>query len=169
MIIGNGTIAKVLKDRDDRLYFASGVSNSKETRSTEYAREIALLLEQDHSKHIVYFSTLSIFYSDNRYALHKRMMEVLIKTYFKKYTIMRLGNPTWGTNINHLIPFFRYRIENEIEFEIQDVYRYPLELEEFLHWIEKIPEWSCEMNITGKIMKAKDIVRTYGHTKLHTK
>jgi hypothetical protein len=45
MIIGNGLIAKSLKNIDskDHLYFASGVSNSLETRSSEFEREFSLL------------------------------------------------------------------------------------------------------------------------------
>jgi hypothetical protein len=36
MIIGNGNIAKVLKDRDDLIFFASGVSNSSCEDQNEY-------------------------------------------------------------------------------------------------------------------------------------
>jgi len=35
MIIGNGDIGKALKDRDDVVFFASGVSNSQETDEKE--------------------------------------------------------------------------------------------------------------------------------------
>ena len=47
MIIGNGNIARALKDidRDDLLFFASGVSNSQEDRESEYKREMELLLD----------------------------------------------------------------------------------------------------------------------------
>ena len=156
-IIGNGTIAKVLTDREDRLYFASGVANSQETRESEYQREKDLLLAQDKHQHVVYFSSLSVFYKESRYTQHKREMERLIKQHFPKYTIVRLGNPVWGYNPNHLIPFFK----TQKDYPIFDVYRYPLELEEFLHWIEFIPSWNCEMSITGRLMKAKDIVKEY--------
>ena len=40
MIVGNGNIAKVLKDRDDLVFFASGVSNSSCTDEKEYEREL---------------------------------------------------------------------------------------------------------------------------------
>ena len=163
MIIGNGTIASVLKDRDGFIFFASGVSNSKETREEEFRREESLLMQQDKTKHLVYFSTLSVFYAKNRYAEHKRMMEKTIMAYFDKYTIMRLGNPVWGKNTNHLIPFFKDKIEKGEKIDVQDVYRYPLELDEFLHWMDLIPDWSCEFNITGQLMKVKDIIKKYGH------
>src|SRR3990167_1749987 len=97
-IVGNGDIARALEGTDkDVLFFASGVSNSQETNEAEYQREKDLLLQQDRSRRLVYFGSLSIFYNDNRYAQHKREMEELIMQEFPKYTIVRLGNITWGT------------------------------------------------------------------------
>ena len=162
-IIGHGDIAQVLTgvDRPDRIYFCSGVSNSAETRESEYQREKDLLWEQDISKHLVYFSSLSIFYSDTRYVQHKRYMEKLVKSSFDHYTIVRMGNIAWGSNPNTLINFISNKIRTREPFDIQDVYRYVLEKDEFLYWIDLIPDWSCEMNIVGKRMKVKDIVREY--------
>ena len=164
MITGNGTVAKALVDREGFIFFASGVSNSGETRESEYKREESLLMQQDKDKHLVYFSTLSIFYAKNRYAEHKRMMEKTIMAYFDKYTIVRLGNLSWGNNTNHLVPFLKDKIKKGEEIDVQDVYRYPLELEEFQHWMSMIPDWSCEMNITGQMMKVEDIIKKYGNT-----
>lgn len=161
MIIGYGDISSVLKDREDRIYFASGVSNSSEVRESEYYREAELLLGQDKSKYLVYFGSLSIFYSDCRYARHKRMMENLVRKNFEHYTIIRMGNITWGENPNTLINFIRNKIRNREPFEIQDVYRYVADKEEFLHWIDLIPDFSCELNIVGRRMKVKDIVKEY--------
>ena len=47
MIIGNGLIAKSLQEIDSEnvLFFASGVSNSLETRDSEFEREYFLLKE----------------------------------------------------------------------------------------------------------------------------
>lgn len=161
MIIGRGDIASVLVDRDDRLFFASGVSNSKETRESEYQREIDLLMSQDTEKHIVYFSSLSVFYNPNRYAQHKKHMEQLIKDNFKHYTIIRLGNITWGVNPNTLINFFRGQVERGEKLDIQDTYRYVVDKDEFLYWIDMIPDWNCEMNITGQRLTIKEIVNKY--------
>lgn len=158
MIIGNGDIASVLKDREDILYFASGVSNSQETRQSEYQREIDLLLKQDKSKHIVYFGSLAIFYSDTRYVRHKRLMEELVKEHFKTYTIFRIGNIAWGKNPHTIINFFKNRIKNGEELEIRDEFRYVVNKEEFLYWIDLIPAWSCEINVPGWRMKVSKIV-----------
>jgi hypothetical protein len=161
MIVGNGDIASVLPDRKDLLFFASGVSNSRETKWCEYKREVDLLRSQDKLMHIVYFSSLAIFYLDSRYTFHKREMEKTIKDNFKHYTIIRIGNITWGTNPHTIINFFRNQVKKGEPLDIRDEYRYVIEKDEFLHWIDLIPEWSCEMNITGQRMKIQEIVDKY--------
>lgn len=157
MIIGDGDIAQVLPDRDDLLFFASGVSNSQELRDSEYQREKDLLLSQDAREHIVYFSSLAIFYSNTKYTRHKLEMERRIKEKFPEYTIIRLGNITWGKNPNTLINY----LKAHPDAEIQDVYRYVTDKEEFLHWINLIPDFNVEMNIPGKRMLVKEIVKEY--------
>lgn len=157
MIIGNGDIANVLPDKEDFIFFASGVSNSKENRESEYKREEQLLMQQDFSKHLVYFSSLCVFYSNSRYAQHKLAMEKIVRTYFVRWTIIRLGNITWGNNPHTLINYLKAHPSAEIE----DVERYIADKDEFLHWINLIPKWSCEMNITGRRMKVEEIVKEY--------
>jgi hypothetical protein len=161
MIIGNGDIASAIQDKEDLLFFVSGVSNSQELRGSEYQREIDLLLSQDKNAHLVYVSSLSIFYSDIRYAKHKRFMEDLIKNNFKTWTILRLGNITWGTNPHTLINYLKKEKREGRELKIMDVYRYITDEEEFSHWVSMIPKWSCEMNIPGRRMKVIDIVKEY--------
>jgi len=163
MIIGHGDIASALSNRKDRLYFASGVSNSSEIRESEYRREINLLLKQNRKLHIVYFSSLAVLYGSNRYVSHKREIEPLIKQEFPRYAIMRLGNITWGTNPHTLINYFRLQLKKGKSIKIQDTFRYIIDKDEFLHWIEMIPDWSCKMNITGRRMKVKEIVDEYCH------
>lgn len=161
VIVGNGDIAKVLPHRDDLCFFASGVSNSGETRESEYDREYALLRQQDWQAHIVYFSSLCVFYADSRYARHKRHMEFTIRANWRHYTIVRLGNITWGSNPHTLINHLRARHAAGLPVDIQDVYRYVVDLPEFLHWLDMIPAWSCEKNIPGRRMKVEDIWREY--------
>lgn len=166
MIIGNGDIAKALPKRDDLLFFASGVSNSQETDNGPYNREAALLMEQKKSQHIVYFSSLAIFYSDTRYTKHKKEMEALVKFWFKRFTIVRLGNITWGDNPHTLINYFRNKVKSNEPYTIEDAYRYIIDKDEFQHWISLIPSWSCEITITGRRMKVVDIVENIKQGKL---
>lgn len=167
MIEGKGDIASVLPDRNDLLFFAAGVSNSQEDKETEYLRERIRLSNMPRDQRIVYFSTLSVFYKDTRYTQHKRFMENLIKSTYEKHTIIRIGNITWGDNPNTLINNIRNKIKNNEPFEIKDEYRYLVDKDEFLHWINLIPDWNTEMNITGQRMKVIDIVNKYcyGYTK----
>lgn len=161
MILGHGDIASVLTDREDLILFASGVSNSQEKEESEYQREVDLLMSQRKDKRLVYFSSLSIFYSTNRYTKHKRYMEQLVKNNFGQYTIIRIGNITWGTNPHTIINFLRNRVENNQPIDIQDTYRYIVDKNEFLHWMNLIPLWNCEMNIPGQRMTIQEIVNKY--------
>jgi hypothetical protein len=165
MIVGNGDIASVLPEREDLLFFASGVSNSLETRYEEFSREKKLLFDQDYNQHIVYFSTLSIFYKNSPYTDHKKRMEMYVRM-FKHWTILRLGNITWGNNHHTIINNFRNKIKSGEQLIIKDTYRYIVDKDEFLYWISMIPEWNCEMSITGRRMKIVDIVKDIKEGKL---
>lgn len=170
MIIGHGDIANALKklpqaQRKNWIYFAAGVSNSGETRESEYRREVKLLLKQNKKRHLVYFGSLSIFYNPKtRYAKHKKRMEELVKKHFKRYTIVRLGNITWGKNPHTLINFFKNAAKRGEKLKILDTYRYLVNKQEFLHWMALIPDFSCEMNITGERLKVAQIVKKYVNT-----
>lgn len=170
MIVGHGDIASVLGkvDKYNVTFFASGVSNSQEEREEAYAREKKLLEEQSIYHKLVYFGSLSVFYSDTRYARHKREMEVLVQGRFPQYAIIRLGNITWGDNPHTLINFIRGKIKKNEPFEIRDEYRYIIDKEEFLYWMKLIPPWNCEMNLTGRRMKVAEIVNEYGYLNLHS-
>lgn len=166
MIIGRGDIASAIADvpsldRPNRIFFASGVSNSRETREHEYEREVRLLLDQDKSKHLIYFGSLAIFYADTRYAAHKREMEALVKAHFSTYTIMRLGIIDWGRNPHTIINHLREEHKAGRELVIENTYRYVINIGEFHHWLGLIPNWSCEMNITGTRMTVRQIVNRY--------
>lgn len=161
-VVGDGDVASVIprmyREFDDILFFASGVSNSQETRESEYEREIDLLLEQRRDVHLVYFSSLSIFYSHTRYAQHKRDMEQIVKANFPEHTIIRLGNITWGDNPHTLINY----LKAHPKAEIRDEYRYICDKDEFLHWVRLIPlDFNCDINIPGKRLKIKEIVDEY--------
>lgn len=162
MVIGTGDIAKTLidegLDRDNVTFFASGVSNSSETRRSEFDRELSLLLGQPPCVHLVYFSSLCIYYSNSEYAEHKKRMEQEVKTYFKSYTIVRIGNITFGNNSTTLLNFFRNKIRNKETVQILDAYRYLVSKEELQHWLKFINVGvNNEMNIPGKMMKVEDI------------
>jgi len=119
MIIGNGLIAKSLYpiDVEDCLFFASGVSNSLETRSSEFEREFSLL-KNSINKHpegrLVYFSTLSVNDQSKQnscYVLHKLKLEDYIRNNTSGHLILRIGNIVGkGGNPNTLFNFLKAQI-----------------------------------------------------------
>lgn len=163
-IIGNGDIASALKeaavDNGHITYFASGVSNSAETDQKQFDREMAMILDQDSMKPFVYFSTLSIYYSDTPYTVHKRRMESLVKTHFIFPIIIRIGNITWGANPNTLINYFKNKISKDELFNVQPVYRYLLSKDEFIHWMRLMRQDRPDiMNIPGTVTFVPDLVQ----------
>lgn len=157
MVVGHGDLASVLPERENLLFFASGVSNSQETRESEYQREIELLSEQPREAHGVYFSSIAALQGTSRYLEHKREMEGRVKEHFDTSTIVRIGNINFGNNPHTLINYLRAHPDAEI----RDEYRYVVTKEEFLYWVDQIPEWTCELTIPGHRMKVKEIFDEY--------
>lgn len=127
MITGYGLIAKSLQfiDSDDVLFFASGVSNSLETRDSEFEREHALLksnIESNPGKTLVYFSTCSIYDSsknNSHYVLHKLKMEQIIAEKCDRYYILRVSNAVGkGGNPNLLINYLVREIQNNSKITV---------------------------------------------------
>ncbi|QTV04563.1 NAD-dependent epimerase/dehydratase family protein [Faecalibacter bovis] len=127
MIIGRGLIAKQFLDvdREDVIFFASGVSNSSETKKEEFLREQNLIEEtirKNKNKLIIYFSTCSIYDSskyNSPYVLHKLHMEEIIKESSSKFLILRISNAVGkGGNPNLLMNYIYRQIVNNSELVI---------------------------------------------------
>ena len=159
MIIGKGSIAKVLNDRDDLVFFASGVSNSSCVDEKEYEREFNLLKTVSADKHIVYFSNLGIYYKQDRYTQHKRDVEEYIRNNYKSYTIVRIEVCEWATTPNTILNFFKKQLSQGIEPTIQNTTRYVLSVDEFKYWVGMIQSGiRNEMNILGRKLTISQIV-----------
>jgi len=127
MIIGNGLIANAFRenDRDDVVFFASGVSNSLETDESQFLREENLVrktIAESPGKLFVYFSTCSIYDSSKNgsaYVNHKLNMEHLVSTECKKYLIARASNAVGkGGNPHTLINFLVKSIRENDPVEV---------------------------------------------------
>ena len=114
MIIGNGMIAKSFKkynDNNNILIFASGVSNSRETKKDSFYRERLLLenaINNNPEKVLVYFSTCSIcdkFLTKTSYVRHKKELEDLIKKRVDKFYIFRLPQVVGNSSSPTLVKF----------------------------------------------------------------
>ncbi|HCR78061.1 MAG TPA: hypothetical protein DIW37_16960, partial [Chryseobacterium sp.] len=146
MIIGNGLIANSLKNIDSKhhLYFASGVSNSLETRSSEFEREFSLLKNSiipHEEKKLFYFSTLSVndlSKQQSPYVLHKLEIENFIKENCKNYIILRVGNIVGkGGNPNTLFNFLKTQIIQGSNFMLhQKARRLLLDIDDITEFLE---------------------------------
>jgi hypothetical protein len=141
MIIGRGDIASILNDREGAIFFASGVSKSTETKESEFKREIELLDKQDKTKCLFYFSTIALddLSKNSEYHNHKRKMESLIKSNFKNYNIIRIGNITWGSNPNTFINYIKNKKSKGEPVEIKDEYKYVIDKEQLLLLTDNLP------------------------------
>ena len=159
MIIGNGNIARVLKDKENIIFFASGVSNSSCIDEKEYEREFNLLKTIPIDKHIVYFSNLGIYYKKDRYTQHKIDIEEYIRNTYKSYTIVRIEVCEWVKTPSTILNVFKKQLNQGSEPIIQDTTRYVLSLDEFLYWIDLIqPGVKNDMNILGRKLTITQIV-----------
>lgn len=144
MVIGKGLIATALKlfEADDSvLIFASGVSNSGETRTEAYEREKNLLLTQQTSNaRLIYFSTCSVFDTSlfsSCYIIHKKEMEELVVRHFDNYLLIRLPILIGRTsNPNTFFNFIRNRIINNESFPVhKHAWRYLFDVDDLKRFL----------------------------------
>lgn len=122
MIVGNGLIASLFTecDQENIIFFASGVSNSLETKKEEFLREENLIKKtiiENPNKVFIYFSTCSIYDSskvESQYVLHKLKMEQIIIQLCPQYLILRLSNAVGnGGNPNLLMNYLVRSVKNK--------------------------------------------------------
>lgn len=147
MVIGNGLIGKNLAkiDREEFVFFASGVSNSKSTNENDYLREESLLIQNisiNSDKTFVYFSTYSVndpSLSDYYYIKHKLRMEKIIQQSGIKYLIVRTSNVVGGIgNPGTILRYLFDSIKNEKPFEIwKNAYRNILDVDHLIVMLDE--------------------------------
>lgn len=117
MIVGNGFLAAAFAPRfaSDRALtlFASGVSNSRETRQTEFDRECDLLQHTLQAAPVLlYCSTCSVHdpeLSRSPYVQHKLAMEQLIQRAGPQHAIVRLPQVVGFSANPHTLTNYLYR------------------------------------------------------------
>lgn len=126
MVVGNGLLARAFehyKDDDQVIIFASGVSNSKETREEEYDREHELIKTMPKDKLLIYFSTCSVYDPTNqksRYVRHKMHMERMVQWQSARNIIFRLPNVVGPTDNPHtFFNYFKNKILSGDELSVQ--------------------------------------------------
>jgi hypothetical protein len=162
MIVGKGDIASILNDREGAIFFASGVSKSTETNESEFWREIELLDKQDKTKCLFYFSSIALDDMSkigNQYLTHKRKMELFVKSNFKNYNIIRIGNISWGSNPNTFINYIKSKIKNGEPVEIKDEFKYLIDKEQLLLLTDNLPlVGQNTISVFGRMAKVKELI-----------
>lgn len=154
MIVGNGLIAKALLKRtvfsnSNTVYFASGVSNSLETRETEFQRERLLLKNVLMSAdRVVYFSTTPK--NSSPYMEHKREMESIVRR-CPNHLIFRVqyvvGN---GGNKTNLVNYLKTAIENGNEVKLyMNVYRAIIDVEDLVKIVYELGDHIGTVTLNG--------------------
>ena len=127
MIIGNGLIANLFRenDRENVVFFASGVSNSLETDKSAFLREENLIrntIKENPNKIFIYFSTCSIYDSSKNgssYVNHKLKMEQIVEELADQYLILRVSNAVGkGGNPNLLMNYLVNAFHQEKEITV---------------------------------------------------
>ena len=107
MLIGNGMIANSFNNyrhNKDVIIFASGVSNSRETKKENFDRELNLLenvVKENPGTCLVYFSTCSVADEGREpspYILHKKNIEQFVIAEITNYHIFRVPNVAGVSN-----------------------------------------------------------------------
>lgn len=158
MIIGSGNIASAIPDRQNMVFFASGVSDSSCTDVDQFNREKRLLsayYDPTDARALVYFSSIGVNFSNTPYFKHKREMEDMIRGWWKNYIIIRIGNIEWDTNPNTFVNY----LKAHPCAEIKDEYRYMLDKETFVMLCQNLPsQGKHELTVTSHIKKVIDYV-----------
>ena len=165
MIIGNGSIAKLLNDREGFLFFAAGVSDSAMGnydyfQNPERQREHKLFFEHAKTANqnkmmFVYFSTISKFIKFTDYTLHKNTMEFCIRDFCENYTIIRLGNVWECTNPNTFINAYKVK-----PYEPRDEYKYMISKEQLNFITDNLPRTGKhEISIFGELLTVKECLK----------
>lgn len=157
VILGGGSVAKLLNDRDDVVFFASGVSNSTHFNGSDIGRELFYLetaIEESNKMNFmfVYFSSIAVFTHTGNYVSHKKQMERKVKDEAKNYSIIRIGNIWECTNPNTFINAYKTK-----PYEPRDEYRYMISKEQLNFVTDNLPTaGKHEISIFGEMVTIKD-------------
>jgi hypothetical protein len=161
MIIGKGSIASMLNDREGFVFFASGVSDSRlgceENRWRHVDREKKLLFEtieeaNNTESMFVYFGTISKFYDQSFYIDHKNKMTTMIKELAENYTILNIGNLWECTNPNTFINAYKRE-----PYEPREEYKYMISKKQLNFITDNLPTTGKhEISIFGEMKLVKD-------------
>ena len=147
MVVGNGFIARAFTESqykfDDKIVFASGVSNSSANNDAGFERERALLkIYRSNKKKLIYFSTSSVFDKQrllSPYVQHKINIERYIQEHFSNYIVYRLPIVVGkSTNPNTLTNYLYHCVESGKEIELhENACRYLMDVDDVVKYVSR--------------------------------
>lgn len=145
MIIGSGSLSKLIQDREGAIFFCSGVGNSQSALDEEFKREADMLFSLHTLPHacVFYFSSILAGIKCSPYYNHKCAMETMVKDSFENYNIVRLGNIWECTNPNTFINAIRAKDQAGECVEMRDEYKYMISADQLNMVLQGLP-------LTGK-------------------
>lgn len=174
MVVGDGMMAKAFSAfaaDAEVVVFASGVSDSTETRTSAFARERDLL-QRTRAEHpdalLVYFGTCSVNDADRRdtpYVRHKLEMEALLKASPGPWMVLRLPLAIGpGHRGNTLANYLHGRIVRGEPFEVWGgSTRYPVDVEDAFRIASRLiadrSMWRKTINIALRAFPVLEFVR----------
>lgn len=170
-VVGRGLLAQAFTAAqldESFLIFASGVSNSTETRESEFLREKELLLNElksNSERIVIYFSTCSVYQQPKvAYAKHKLEMEELIARESKKYHIYRLPQVVGVVNNTTIISYFVKAALAGVRVQIKrDAKRYLIGIDDVARLVEKLSATKERESFTANLATshAVDVLSIY--------
>ena len=86
-------------------------------------------------------------------------MELLIKSNFKNYNIIRIGNITWGSNPNTFINYIKNKKSKGEPVEIKDEYKYVIDKEQLVLLTDNLPlTGQNQISVFGRMAKVAELV-----------
>lgn len=162
MVIGNGMIANRFvdyKNDQDKIIFASGVSNSKDIVEQNYLREFELLdktIKNNPGKTLVYFSTCSVEDKDLQstpYVIHKKNIEKFIEQTAAKFYLLRISNLAGMSNNPYtLLNYFIFNILQDNPLTVwENAYRNIIGIDDLFSIADHILKEEKKSNTTVNI------------------
>jgi uncharacterized protein YbjT (DUF2867 family) len=174
VVVGDGMMARAFSAfaaDAGVIIFASGVSDSTETRDSAFARE-RVLLQRTRARHpdalLVYFGTCSVNDADRRdtpYVRHKLEMESLLKAAPGPWMVLRLPLAIGpGHRGNTLANYMHARIVRGEAFEVwAGSTRYPIDVEDAFRIAARLISdrsmWRKTINIALRAFPVLEFVR----------
>lgn len=166
MIVGKGSLSKLINDRMNFLFFVSGIADSRvgcdEDRKAKHERESKMLFNwigaaNHERKMLVYFGTISKFMDKSYYIDHKLAMEAMIRELSDNFTIINLGNVWECTNPNTFMNAMKAHAAKGGTLKIFDEYKYMISKEQLNFVTDNLPRTGKhEISIFGEMKKVKD-------------